>query len=129
MTYRLPTFNLTFNAWSWPAYSLVPAIPVGLPRVAAAPCALVFGRRVNVASTGGTGTPGIPIVGMSLLVPMLTDIRGNADTVGPDLVECPAGSGRWYGLENVDDIGKGWPNEHRTGSLFAAIQMWVAPYP
>jgi hypothetical protein len=129
MPYRLPTFNLTCKVWTFPAISGMPVPPVAAPRIAAQTCALVYGRRVNVASTGGTGIPGVPIIGMSLLLPALTDVRGQQDSVGPDLVEVPVGSGRYYGCLLVDDIGKGWPNEHRTAGLFAAVGSWIAPYP
>jgi len=66
---------------------------------------------------------------MNLLVPKLVDVRGPQDTVSADLVEVPAGSGRWYVVVAVDDIGKGFSNEHRTASIFALAARWVAPYP
>jgi len=88
----------------------------------------VYGRRVNVASSGGTTLAGVPIAAITLLVAKQTDIRGPQDTVSEDMVEVPAGSGRWYWVAAVDDIGKGYPNEHRYGLLFALAGSWVAPY-
>jgi hypothetical protein len=66
---------------------------------------------------------------MNLLVPALTDVRGPQDPVGPDMVEVPAGSGRWYQVVFVDDIAKGFSNEHRTASIFALYASWTPPYP
>jgi hypothetical protein len=104
--------------------------PVGPPRVATQNCALVYGQRVNVASTGGTGIPGVPLLTMCVLFPALTDVRGPQDVSGfPDVIELPAASGRYYWMTFVDDIGKGWPNEHRTASVLAVGQTWTPPYP
>lgn len=129
MAYVVPGFNLTCEIWSWPAASLFPAVPVGLPRVAGQPCALVYGQRTNVSSTGGTGSAGVALQTMNLLLPKGSDVRGPQDTVGTDVVECPSGSGRYYSVTFVDDIGRGYANEHRTASLQAGEKMWVAPYP
>jgi hypothetical protein len=131
MAYRLPTFNLACNigpsangAFTWP-----PAPYVGAPRLADVPCALVFGRRVNVASTGGTGDRGYPIQCMSLLLDTDTDVRSSQSVDGvPDVVEVPAGSGRWYGVFVVDDIGKGYANEHRHAGIIAIEGTWAVPY-
>jgi hypothetical protein len=123
----LPTFNLTCNIVAPPTPG-VPA-PGTLPyRLAGQVCALVYGQRVNVASTGGTASQGFPLFGMNLLLPPLTDIRGPQDTTTFDVVEVPAGSGRWYWCFGVDDIGKGWTNEHRTAGLLAIAASWVPPY-
>lgn len=128
MPFRLPTFNNICDAWTWPAARDVPTIPVGVPRLISQACALVYGRRVNVASTGGTTAQGVPLQTMNLLLPPGTYIRGPQDSVGTDLVEVPSGSGRWYICYFVDDIGKLYANEHRTASLLAVNGMWVAPY-
>lgn len=131
MPYRVPTFNLTCNigpsaagAGVWP-----PTVYLA-SRLADVPCALVFGRRTNAASTGGTGDQGFPVECMNLLVAKLTDVRSiaSADLI-PDVVECPAGSGRYYGVCSVDDIGKGYANEHRTACLLAIPGTWTPPYP
>jgi hypothetical protein len=46
-------------------------------------------------------------------------------------VEVPAGSGRYYEVVQVDDAGKGFPNEHRIAGLIATVDlgMWPVPYP
>lgn len=113
MPYIIPTFNLVCNVFD-NGGGAVP--PVGAPRLSPA-CALVYGRRVNVASTGGTTLVGVPLVTMCLLLPALTDVRGPLQAGGPDIVECPAASSRYYVVAFVDDIGKGYANEHRTATL------------
>lgn len=54
---------------------------------------------------------------MELLLPAGTDVRAPWNAGKPDLVECPAGSGRFYAVAWVDDIGKNFPNEHRIAWL------------
>jgi hypothetical protein len=127
MSYVIPNFNIVCNIYD-PDTPGVPEIPSNPPRIVAQECALVYGRRVNVASTGGTTLPGVPLMAMSLLVPKGTDIRGPQDTTSFDMVECPAGTGRWYWVCAVDDIGRGWANEHRSASIFALAGSWAPPY-
>jgi hypothetical protein len=136
--FRVPTFNIGINIWSNLTGSQA-ADTAGAPRVAAVPANLAYGLRVNVATTGGTGLPGVPLLAMNLLLPALTDIRGPQHTgflvpdgitgVVGDYVECPAGTGRWYVVAFVDDIGKGFANEHRTASIFAIPGTWAPPFP
>jgi hypothetical protein len=128
MAYRLPTFNLTCNIWTGNGPILYPTIPAGHHRLAVS-CQLTYGRRVT------STTPGPPEVGpnatemqMCLQVPKLTDIRGPQDVGGPDIVEVPAGSSRWYTVLGVDDIGKGFANEHRTAVIGAIPNTWTPPY-
>lgn len=130
MSYVLPQFNLLCNVSSGVGGGLQYAVPGGLPRLTNLLCALVYGTRVNVATSGGTGQPGVPVQCMSLLVPAFTDVRGLENQLGScDAVECPSGSGRWYSAVWVDDIGKGWPNEHRTVMLLPMVGVWFPPYP
>ncbi len=126
--FRLPVFNLLCNI-SEPFIAGEPIPPVPPFRLTNQECALVYGRRVNVMSTGGTEIPGVPIQAMNLLLPKQTDVRGPQDTISFDCVEVPAGTGRWYQVCMVDDIGKGYANEHRTACLFAIAFDWGAPYP
>jgi hypothetical protein len=116
MGYQLPNFNLVCNIIDNTTYPL--------PRVTS-DCNLAWGNRVNVASTGGTGAIGIPLVCMTLLLPPLTDVRGPLSSTGADTVECPAGSGRYYAVVFVDDIGKGFDNEHRA----AMLEQFQVPTP
>jgi hypothetical protein len=118
MAFRLPTFNLLCNI-SAPIAPFNPSIPPMPYRIVGQACQLTFGRRVNVASTGGTTSVGVITQTMNLLLPALVDIRGPASIGGFDMVEVPAGSGRFYQVVFVDDIGKGFANEHRTAGIFA----------
>jgi hypothetical protein len=75
-----------------------------------------MGRRTALYEPAGeTGDQG----GLSpaLLLPPLTDIRDNSCGTRSDVVECPADTRRWYNVSAVDDIGKGFDNEHRVATL------------
>jgi hypothetical protein len=128
MAFRLPSFNILCNI-TQPDIPGFPAIPLLPIRINNQPCQLTFGRRVNVTTTGGTGIPGILTIAMSLLLPPRVDVRGPQDTVSFDMAEVPAGSGRWYYCVGVDDIGRGFSNEHRSAAIFALVASWAAPYP
>jgi hypothetical protein len=98
-------------------------------RLSDVPCNLAWGKRVNTGlpistTEGGEYSQTL----MVLLVPALTDIRDAAGLVGvhPDLVVVPSGSGRWYSVMYVDDLGKGFPNEHRGAVLYKAYEK-VSP--
>ncbi len=54
---------------------------------------------------------------MWLLLPPFTDIRGANSAGGADIVQCPSNSGRLYSVVYVDDIAKGFTNEHRMALL------------
>lgn len=129
MPYVVPTFNLLCNVKGNAGTLVAPIPPVAPYRLTGQICALVWGRRVNVASTGGTTFVGVPLQTISLLLPARTDIRGPACTIGEDCVECPAGSGRWYCVYAMDDIGRGWPNEHRCAVMMAIPSFWPDPVP
>ena len=128
MAFKLPSFNLLCNI-SQPDIAGTPAIPTLPLRIVNQACQLTYGRRVQVSSTGGTTQVGVLTLTMNLLLPKLIDVRGPQDVVSADMVEVPAGSGRWYTVVGVDDIGKGFSNEHRTASLYALPSSWTAPYP
>lgn len=127
MAFVLPNFNITC-AITQPDVAGVPAVPVLPPRIASQACALVYGRRVNVMSTGGTSTAGVLVQTMNLLVPAGTDIRGPQDATSFDMVEIPPLSQQWYQVVFVNDIGKGYANEHRSAALYALPMTWVPPY-
>ena len=124
--YTLPTFNLGVNIWR--IATTVP--PVGPPDVTALGN-LSPGKRSTLAAISGSDVPtGFDVfMMMYLLLPAGTDIRGGPQ-VDPaqDLVEVPAGSGRYYVVEYVDDVAKGFPNEHRFAVIFAA-NPWPEPIP
>jgi len=120
MAFTEPTFNLVCNVFDH-------GTTTG-PRIVDLECNLAWGRRVNVATTGGTDTIGIPFLAMSLLVPAGSDIRGPQSAELPDNIECPSGSGRFYEVVFVDDIGKGFDNEHRCAMLQQSAP-WPTPIP
>lgn len=121
MSFTLPTFNITCNVWSNGVN------PLANPPRATFPCNLAFGRRVQNNPTAG----GIPGIRMTLLLPVGTDIRSQFNASGYDTVEVPAGSGRLYWVQGVDDIGKGFPNEHRAALIYATsgYGFWPTPTP
>jgi len=118
MSFSLPEFNLPVNVWTYPV--LPPAAPTVM-----AMGNLAWGRRIMPA-TGGTELYGM--VAITLLLPAGTDIRGQAQSGHPDRAEVPAGSGRFYTVQYVDDVGKGFANEHRA-ALLTPIAAWPIPYP
>lgn len=119
MPFVVPEMPLAVNIFTGPTHA-------GPPRVSTHGN-LAYGKRVNVMSTGGTGTFGVPAQLMSLLLPALTDVRGPLASSGADAVECPAGSGRVYLVTFVDDIGKGFINEHRIAQLEQTAQPTPLP--
>jgi hypothetical protein len=107
MAFTLPVFNLPVDIYSgpWLTRSL---------RLAGVLGNLAFGKRVEelFGSFGPAATS--PAGQLSiLLLPPLTDIRSTIQVAQPDLIEIPSGSGRWYQAMSVEDIGKGFSNEHR----------------
>lgn len=95
------------------------------------------GPRVGLPHSGASLSDGIVPL---LLLPPLTDIRDrvNYGTAYGDLVEVPSLSGRWYQCYSVDDIGKGFANEHRYATLSKAqatdtvtinCPTWPSPIP
>lgn len=103
--YTLPQFNLLCDIWTGPWVTKV-------LRVVDVPCNLAMGKRVtdNGAEFNWTN----PIPGTAkVLLPKGTDVRDCSTSTTSDLLEIPKGTGRWYVVANVDDIGKGFANEHR----------------
>lgn len=120
MAFTLPTFNLAVNIWR-------NANPTTNPPDVVAIGNLAYGERNSVpyaVTTSNTTVYG----GMWLLIPTGTDIRDNKDPVGPDTVEVPAGTGRFYDVVWVDDAGAGFPNQHRFALLISA-GPWPVPFP
>jgi hypothetical protein len=73
-------------------------------------------------------------------VPKGSDVRDGSCALLNDFVEVPQGSGRWYVVMNVDDVGKGFPNEFRYATIGKIFQgasgsgsftglFWPAPIP
>lgn len=126
MPYRLPNLNILCNIFPCNTPN-TPGVPLNPARALNVPCQLCHGRRVNVRVQ--TSTP-VRNQGqaMSLLLVAGTDIRGPQDSVSFDLVEVPAGTGRWYWVNFVDDVAKGFTNEYREAGIVAVVGSWIAPY-
>lgn len=121
MGFSVPNFNITCNIWH-PA-NVPPSAPDSTED-----CNLAWGKRVS-SYQGVISTPNEPI--MTLLLPPATDIRGPQCAGGADVVEVPSGSGRFYTVLGVDDIGKGFANEHRAAMIAwtTAFGAWPTPIP
>lgn len=119
MPFVLPNFNLFVNIWR-------NGNPTTNPPDVVSPCNLSPGRRFAAAEIDTGDTP-LWVGGAYITMPPFTDIRGIPDTMGsPDMVEVPAGSGRMYLVYLVDDLGKGFANEHRLATI---VQRGPWPHP
>lgn len=117
MAFILPTFPITCDIYSGPWLTKSFRINV--------PCNLAPGRRNVTPSSGWDGGQQIVPIDSTILFPALTDVRdGYCAAHEPDVIECPAGSGRWYVVFGVDDFGKGFSNEHRY-ALVNKIGSWI----
>lgn len=133
MRFILPTFNLPINIWR-------SAISGGSLNYAAPDvitiCNMTPGRRVMI-SMAVPVVPAAPAFHMEVLLPKLTDIRANWNSQGSDICEIPGGSERFYQVDYVDDIGKGFANEHRlalvayerNGFTWSDVGFLAAPVP
>lgn len=88
---------------------------------------LALGKRVSTQfwNWSYTGEAGVFAV---LLCPKGTDIRDVFSAPFADYLEIPTGTGRWYIVDLVDDMGKGFDNEHRAVWCHKAL-IWPAPVP
>jgi len=122
MAFVLPTFNLTADV-----YTSGDTPGVDPPRITI-DCQL---RAPSVHNMAQNAINQNAQQGMILLTPPGTDLRDNHSTPGnaPDVVEVPPGSGRIYVVQIVDDIGKGFPNEHRFAILYKPGFAWPVPIP
>jgi len=122
MAFTIPTFNLTCKIWAGPNP------PSGAPRLSSV-CNLAMGRR-TMPSFPHEDTFVAPHMLAQLLLPAGTDIRDAScsPATSGDVVEVPAGTGRYYYVLEVDDFGKGFPNEHRWALLAKACAAYFAPF-
>lgn len=125
MAYVVPTFPLTCRIWHngadvqsdppdlSPACNLVSSRPDADPKPVcpATTLALLKAQHQSLVRF------------RTLLLPKLTDVRGSGVSAGAfgDLIECPAGSGRFYVTTDVDDTGKGFSNEHRWAYILPMV--------
>jgi len=115
MAFTLPDFNLPVDIYTGPWTTRVLRVSVMGN--------LAYSRRVNLGPEQQSGEQYASAAFMSLLLPALTDVRSYLTTGQADSVEVPAGSGRWYSVDSVDDIGKGFANEHRCAMLSQSSQF------
>lgn len=122
--YVEPTYNLSANVWRGNLD------PTADPPTLTTDANLAWGKRGGPAATGGTGSLGVIATAPQLLVPAGTDLR-SAEKGAPndDWVEVPAGTGRIYACVYVEDIGKGFSNEHRGALLVSAPDDFPWPFP
>lgn len=126
MGFRVPAFNLVYNVWS---RADVPAGPIdpltlGPPRATDLECQLRAAGKQSTAQDEQTYW----VFSWALLAPPAADLRDSFNSGGPDLVELPAGSGRWYTVVAVDDVAKGFPNEYRIAFIMKNAP-WPTPIP
>jgi hypothetical protein len=110
MPFSVPAFPLTVDVYSgpWLTKTLRFAVAGNLQA----------GRRIFTAPNLEATINDIFNGPAFLLVPALTDIRDlNQNVPFNDIVEVPSGSGRWYGVAEVEDVGKGFPNEFRRAAI------------
>lgn len=126
VAFRLPTFNLSVNIWrDGNAVGNPPDVQTAGNLVASRPDADPIPS--NPGSTTAAKIIALGLFGrfMTLLLPKLADVRPPG--LGPgnwgDVIEVPAGSGRYYMTMWVDDVGKGFPNEHRYAYLIAMTNL------
>lgn len=132
MAFSVPTFPIDCDVYSGPW--LTKAFRFNTV------CNLALGRRVQ-QQFQDFDVPEVQAssLQMALLVPLLTDFHDKAMNLENDVIECPAGSGRWYGLEAFDDVAKGFDNEYRIAiitKISAAVDStryaglyWPTPVP
>lgn len=133
MAFNVPNFNLLCNVWQGlcPGNVLPGAAPGGAPDIAILPCQLyTWPKEGWVANPvdGAGPVPGPNYTMVILRIPKLTDIRDFCNAAGPDIVECPAGSNRWYIVRCVEDQHKGFPNEYRR-LMMSKCFVWPTPIP
>jgi hypothetical protein len=118
MGFTVPTFNLSVNVWRSGG---TPPAPPDLVLFGN----LAWGKRVQ---TGMADFDTLLSERIQLLLPAGSDVRSVVCAATADNVEVPAGSGRVYFVMFVDDIGKGFSNEHRVAVL-QQRPTWPAPIP
>jgi len=115
VAYRLPTFNLQGRLRRW---SPGPYPGPGLGTLVS--CGLRLYKTSFIVNAGFNA-----LTMVALVLPKGTDIRGNSPKSNGDIVEVPNGSGRFYIVNSVDDVAKGFANEYR----FAAMTQVQIPFP
>ena len=111
MSFVLPDFSLSVDIYTGPFVGRVLRLTLNGN--------LAMGKRTALSVLPIDPADSTTGLSPQLLLPAGTDVRDvSCSGAGlADIVDCPSGSGRWYIVTNVDDIGKGYSNEHRVASL------------
>jgi len=122
MAFVLPAFNLTADI-----YTNTGTGPAATPRFTT-DCQLRAPEMRNAAQSVASA---FATSGMVLLVPAGTDLRDASSAPGilDDFCEVPPGSGRMYEIIRVDDVAKGFANEHRFAIIRKYGTNWPVPMP
>jgi hypothetical protein len=120
MPYRVPTFNVLVNIWR-------ATTPLTSPPDVTSLGNLAWGRSVS-ASTGIPEDLDPDTLVAKLLLPSSTDVRDSYSPPGADIVEVPAGTLRYYVVKQVDDVGRGFPNQFRF-AIITKLAPWPGPIP
>jgi hypothetical protein len=115
MAFRVPSFPLVVHVWHGGGVGGAYAAPDLL-----LPANLSPGRRVMIQAPLVAG-PGTAPIMMELLVPARSDVRASWNGGVSDLIECPAGTLRFYLVSWVDDVGRGFPNEYRIVGMYYSL--------
>lgn len=100
---KAPSLNLAVNVWqNFIGIFVYP--PVAAPTLVTV-CNLMMGERVY----GFLPANNVIFMGFA----KLTDVHWARALGGVDYLECPAGSGMFYKITSVEDVGRGFPNEWR----------------
>lgn len=115
-----PTLNLICNVW----YNQFGHPLLGPPpTLANVPCQLRVGELVG---------PSPPAAARQVWICFAagTDIAANPRGLFPigDLIELPAGTGRYYRVDWVEDVGRGFPNQYRVAESHQD-PPWPVPTP
>ncbi len=117
MAYRVPNFNLTVHIWR------------GATGIALPPDVVTVGQlRAGIHINTGYDATLADAVYWAIALPPLVDVRDLFCASGPDKLEAPAGSGRFYLVRHVDDVAKGFPNEYRQ-AIVTKFSVWPQPIP
>lgn len=119
-SHKLPAMPLTCNVWH--NGNTNPASP----DISGLKCQLYVTAHLAVLAGALTSHPASC---QFLYLPKGTDVRGADTEPGPDIVQCPAGTNRWYQVTWVDDVAKGFANEFRVALIFKVFPPWTGGSP
>jgi hypothetical protein len=122
MGFKVPQMPLRVNVWT--AFG-PPFTPLPVPRLTCRGQLRVVKQALGTEA--GSNNP----AGILLLVPAGTDLRPlRGFALGSrDQCEVPAGSGRFYDIDAIEDVAKGFPNEYRVALLAQNTYTGAPPLP